>query len=219
MLNQNEMLIVSKYFDKINDYINIIKTCKEYNEILNLLNYNPIPLNSKNYKFFTNLQTYHIYNKKHFKDFEKYDKISKINWCIVNYNIYLMFKNKEDILKMEFKNIILTKNNLNNLNNLNIIEFGKYCFNDCFKLKEISIPNTVTKLGKYCFNNCENLEEIKLPERLKEIGDYCFWNCRNLKEIIVPNTVTRIGNGNFLGCRKLTRLTLPEQFTNHITEN
>ena len=38
-LSSYELLIISKYFNSINDYINLIKTNKEYNDILNKFKY------------------------------------------------------------------------------------------------------------------------------------------------------------------------------------
>ena len=40
------------------------------------------------------------------------------------------------------------------------IEIGDICFWYCQSLKEITIPNTVTKLGNYFFYYCTNLTKI-----------------------------------------------------------
>ena len=149
ILTQNEILIVSKYFNKINDYINIIKTCKEYNNILNLLYYNPIPFNERIYKYFKNIQTLHLYSLHDFEDIN----IPKIIWYNVNYETY---KNNETNI---YKNIEICQNDINKygvdiLNEkINIVEIDNNCFNDCnnINLKELIIPNSITKIGKYCF--------------------------------------------------------------------
>ena len=64
------------------------KACKEYNNILNSLHFNPIPLNSTNYKFFPNLET----NKSYFKNFDNFNEINKIIWYNLSYNKYKTFK-------------------------------------------------------------------------------------------------------------------------------
>ena len=150
MLTQNEILIVSKYFENINDYINVTKCCKEYKDILNLLHFNSIPLNKNIYKFFPNIQTYHIYNKKHFKNFDNYNNISKIIWYPVYFDMYIRLKK----LNVSCKYIKLNKNNINIYRTKyknKIIEFGKNCFEDCLSLTNITIPNSITKIDNHCF--------------------------------------------------------------------
>jgi len=48
-LSQNELLIVGKYFNDIYDYINLSKTCKNYEDILKLYKTNFIPIYLKIY--------------------------------------------------------------------------------------------------------------------------------------------------------------------------
>ena len=42
-LNSHCIMIISKYFNSIHDYINIVKCCKEYSNTINQYKYNPIP--------------------------------------------------------------------------------------------------------------------------------------------------------------------------------
>ena len=46
-------------------------------------------------------------------------------------------------------------------------------------MKEIRIPESVTKLGNRCFSFCENLTKIELHENIQEIPYDCFWECFN----------------------------------------
>lgn len=92
-LDSHAMLIVSKYFDGINDYINLEKSNKEYNGIIEQFHFNPIPLkNEKEREIFKNVETYHHY------DFEKN----------TNYNAENDLRNKKhvywDIDYTTFKN-------------------------------------------------------------------------------------------------------------------
>ena len=117
IVTQNELLIISKYFNNMNNYFNVIKTCKEYNEILNLLNFNPIPLTNKNYKYFNNIQTLHLYNKN---DFEILN-VPKIIWYKNDYNTYKNDYNTYKNIKIIQKDInkygidILNSNSNENL--------------------------------------------------------------------------------------------------------
>ena len=43
-LDRYSMIIVSNYFNDINDYINISKTCKNYSDIIDSFKFNPIPI-------------------------------------------------------------------------------------------------------------------------------------------------------------------------------
>ena len=62
-LNQHEMTIISSYFPKLDDYISLIKTCKEYQHILENYKYNPIYF--KNFqealKIFPKIETFNDY--------------------------------------------------------------------------------------------------------------------------------------------------------------
>ena len=59
-LLQNELMIIGKYFNDIDDFINLARTCKN-NNILNLYHFNPIPIGSITIKLFPNIETYHKY--------------------------------------------------------------------------------------------------------------------------------------------------------------
>ena len=60
-LSQNDLMIIGKYFNTINDYMNLAKTCKN-NRLFELYHFNPIPLNNNIFKLFPNVETYHKYN-------------------------------------------------------------------------------------------------------------------------------------------------------------
>ena len=51
------VMIIGKYFKKESDYINIVKVCKKYNELLLMYKYNPI----SNCDLFPNIETQHFY--------------------------------------------------------------------------------------------------------------------------------------------------------------
>ena len=47
-------------------------------------------------------------------------------------------------------------------------------FYACTSLKDITIPNSVTKIGKFAFVDCESLESIVIPSSV-EIMEYCVF--------------------------------------------
>lgn len=115
----------------------------------------------------------------------------------------------------------------------NLKEIGKLCFNNCKKLKEVFISNSVEKIGDSAFSG-SGIEEIYLPENLKELGDGAFFRCHalskvffnnslelevisrqafcetNLDNIILPKNLKQIGEGSFSSCDKLSSVNVPD---------
>ena len=79
-------------------------------------------------------------------------------------------------------------------------------FLECFILKSIIIPNSVTRIGAGCFQRCESLESVKLPDNLLEIGNGAFEKCYSLTSIVIPNSVTNIGSNTFSECNRLSEV-------------
>jgi hypothetical protein len=59
-------------------------------------------------------------------------------------------------------------------------------------LKEVLIPESVTRVGSNAFWGCCNLEEIVLPSSVNTIGDRAFFSCDALKKIVIKGTKTKI---------------------------
>jgi hypothetical protein len=99
-----------------------------------------------------------------------------------------------------------------------------YCFSGDEKLKEFSMPNTVTTLQRNAFSGCAALESIILSSGLTQLLDDTFSGCASLKSIYFSNTneisnttetskITKIGNSVFENCTSLTNITIPEKVT------
>ena len=86
-------------------------------------------------------------------------------------------------------------------------------FGACKKLKNVTIPNTITKIGTMAFFYCENLTNINIPDSVIEIGDRAFALCKSLIKITIPNSVIKIGDGAFDFCGSLTNITIPNSVT------
>ena len=87
----------------------------------------------------------------------------------------------------------------------NITAIGKFAFAGC-NMKQMSIPNRVSKINDYAFFSCSKLESVNLPEGLKVIGGFSFCNSENLQSVYIPNSVTEIADGAFSGCKSLSRV-------------
>jgi hypothetical protein len=68
-----------------------------------------------------------------------------------------------------------------------------HAFFECKKLKEITIPDSVTKIGVYAFNDCFALETLTVSESLEEIGDRTFDGCMALQTLEIPVSVKKLG--------------------------
>ena len=99
------LLIISKYFNSSNAFINLTKTCSEYNQIIPSTSINPFPLKTEqDFKIFNSINTYNIYSDEHLKILPLYNKY------IINYKnpfdidnddlFYLLFY---DNSKFQFK--------------------------------------------------------------------------------------------------------------------
>ena len=82
----------------------------------------------------------------------------------------------------------------------------------CSKLKEVIIPDSVSKTYKALFVDCTSLTKIKLPKGMKEIKQYDFANCKNLRTLDIPEAVTTVSMSAFSGT-KLKKITLPKNVT------
>ena len=83
-------------------------------------------------------------------------------------------------------------------------------FSNCYMLKEIILPDTITGIGAYSFEGCSSLDSILIPASVTSIGDYAFSRCSGLSEIIIPEAVTSIGNYAFNSCSGLSSITVPQ---------
>ncbi|EDR29445.1 hypothetical protein, conserved [Entamoeba dispar SAW760] len=180
-LGYNEIMIVSKYFNKINDFINLEIGIKRFQGNIERFHFNPIPLNKYSRKLFPNIETFHIYNKKD-KVFNDGKIFKKIIWYEVDYSTYLKEKEKWDV----YKNIRYTQ--------LDRMKYGEV------------IPQEVTSIGYQCFDWCIALTRIDIPSRTKELSGNCFNGCKSLKSITIPSTISTIGFNCFYWCTSLTSI-------------
>ncbi|EAL42758.1 leucine rich repeat protein, BspA family [Entamoeba histolytica HM-1:IMSS] len=206
-IGYNEIMIVSKYFEDINDFINLEMGVKRFRGNMERFHFNPIPLNQYSRKLFPNIETFHIYNKEDeiFKD----GKIFKqIIWYKVNYSRYLLEKEEMN----ECKNIEYTKEDGEEYGNTIPIEvnsLGNECFYGCDDIQSINIPTSISKIGDYCFYECSSLKTINIPTSVIEIGNRCFYECLSLKSIEIPTSVIEIGYECFRWCLSLKSIEIP----------
>lgn len=67
-----------------------------------------------------------------------------------------------------------------------IKSIGSYCFLDCYRLKELSLPESISYIGAGAFRFCTGLESLRIDSDIRELDDYEFSHfeyCTNLKSI------------------------------------
>ena len=74
-----------------------------------------------------------------------------------------------------------------------ITRIGIRAFCDC-ELKEIAVPEGVTKIARSAFSQNPNMQKIWLPSTLEQLNGYLFLGNHNMKEIIYNGTVEQWEN-------------------------
>ena len=77
-------------------------------------------------------------------------------------------------------------------------------------IKNVILPNNITKIDENAFYGCRSLESIEIPNSVTSIESYAFYGCSSLKVIKIPDRVTKIGNNAFTGCNALTSVEIPD---------
>lgn len=92
-----------------------------------------------------------------------------------------------------------------NLRKVNLGKSLKYlgvgAFNGCKKLESVEFEQSACKeIPSQCFENCTSLKEIVLPEGITKIGSSAFHNCGDLIAIDLPESLREISRGSFCNC-------------------
>ena len=87
--------------------------------------------------------------------------------------------------------------------------YDEGCFSDCYTLKSIVIPSTVTSIGKSSFNFCTALKSIIIPGGVTNIEYRTFANCTALEGVNLPEGLVKIEASSFWGCMSLKSITIP----------
>ena len=94
-----------------------------------------------------------------------------------------------------------------------ISKIKKRTFEGCSGLTSITIPNSVTEIGSGAFMDCSGLTSVTIPNSVTKILGETFARCSGLTSITIPNSVTEIGPGAFMDCSGLTSITIPNSVT------
>ncbi|MBE6193878.1 MAG: leucine-rich repeat domain-containing protein [Rikenellaceae bacterium] len=119
----------------------------------------------------------------------------------------------------------------------NLDEIGMEDFKDCSKLKNITIPNRVSKIGQRAFYGCTCLQSINIPINVQTIEEKAFCYCTgtltvdskvvetdhqretspfygtHFTTIHIGNQISQIGDYAFANCTRATNISLPNSIT------
>lgn len=76
-------------------------------------------------------------------------------------------------------------------------------FSECYHLRFVQLPNSITTIGDEAFCRCKRLKSITIPDSVITIGDEAFYLCEALESITIGNSVTTIGEAAFSCCEAL----------------
>ena len=84
-----------------------------------------------------------------------------------------------------------------------IKDIEPYTFKNCVKLKEITLPESLTVIDYDAFFGCSSLTKVVIPDNVFEIGKTAFLGCTSLTEATIGRSVRIIGEKCFDGCKEL----------------
>jgi len=85
-------------------------------------------------------------------------------------------------------------------------DIGSSAFAYCKKIKNITIPDSVTSIEFGAFIGCKGLTQIKIPNSVVYIGNAAFYSCTGLTDLTIGNGVTVIGLNAFKYCTSLSSI-------------
>ena len=134
-----------------------------------------------------------------------------------------MYNNWNKKIQSEIRQLIIEEG---------ITNTGKSSFKDAVKLKEVSLPDSLTEISDHTFTGCtsltaitipknvtkkvtsafedSNIEEVEFAEGSLTVACQLFTNCITLKKVHFSNTIQVIRASAFKGCEKLCEINLPE---------
>lgn len=226
-LKNHDMFIVSKYFDNVQDFINLVKTNKCYRDIIDKYDYNPIDLNENVLKVFSNIDAVDIHSKDDLQClFERAEKPKlrlhmpvERGWyrdLIDGFNVMsnVGFIDKYNNLNHDTGKVVKFRYRNTDISNTIIREIDpppgkrnvplpKIKRHSC---QTLTTPRTLVKINEYAFYGSP-LQYLTLPDTFQEFGR-CSFMLSWLTVINIPPSVREIPYGCFVHCR-LKELILP----------
>lgn len=122
-----------------------------------------------------------------------------------------------------FKNTGFEILNLNSIiDGTDIVKIGSHAFENCSKLKQVTVPFNVNYIPEYAFSGCSNLTTITVNASTAGtvVGSYAFKDCISIKNLGGTPSATNKGESfkvvelkpnAFIGCTGLTTMVFPNE--------
>lgn len=101
---------------------------------------------------------------------------------------------------------------------LPVVEISDEAFENHPEIKNLTIPDSVTKIGKGAFRNCTGLTKVVIPDSVESIGASAFEGCSAMTAVTLPLGLKTIEAGTFRDCLFLKSVDIPFTVTNVKTE-
>ena len=99
------------------------------------------------------------------------------------------------------------------LSKTNVTEIG--CFANCYALKEVSFPQSLTGIGYECFKGCSSIVSLNLPSTLETLSGKDFQGMSSLSEIDLSDTkIKSLSSDCFKDCSSLQKIVFPSSLEN-----
>ena len=85
---------------------------------------------------------------------------------------------------------------------------GDYAFARNYNLETVIFGGSIKTIGKYAFDHCTSLTDVTWPDSLEEIGNNAFAYNSELKTFVAGDAVTTIGDNAFYYCSGLENVSL-----------
>lgn len=112
---------------------------------------------------------------------------------------------EKDIKSFTFKKTVTYKKK-----NYDIVEIRSYSFQDCTKLKSITIPEYIREIFPYSFTGCTALKSVAIKCDVTSLLGETFKDCTSLQTVNIEGSIKYITISDFENCTSLESVTLPK---------
>lgn len=95
-----------------------------------------------------------------------------------------------------------------------VTSIGEGAFAENTRLRQVTLPDSLTQIRDRAFFGCNSLREIEIPEKVKQIGSETFYGCTRLSQVsIVTNGALKTIGAQAFAMSGITSVNLPVNLT------
>ena len=127
-LDTNAMMIASKYFETIEDIMNVELSSPKFKGNIDQFDFNPIELKRNTKRFFPNIHTLHLFSKYNDRCYTDKNITKRIIWHEVTFDEFIRLRKENE-------------------------KYKRICYSKSDQKTDCSIPPEVNELGEFCFHS------------------------------------------------------------------